>query len=81
MNEYIRQIYEQRLNEAEAASQRLRDIQSGIIEKWRKMTREGRLYRRAERDADSAALSHAEMEFTHMLERVYEIEDAEKAGH
>lgn len=78
MNEYIRQVYQQRLEAAETARLRVVEITQTILEKWRKMGKEGRLYPRGERNADSDSLKEAEDQFRLVLESVYEIEDAEQ---
>jgi hypothetical protein len=77
MNEYIRQIYQQRLEVAESARLRAAGIQQTIIENERKMLKEGRLYLRSERAANSDALREAEEQFRLALESVFQIEDAE----
>lgn len=78
MNDYIREIYTQRLAAAEAARQQLIEKTDIITERWRQMSKEGRLYTKAQRDADSKALETAEDTFRQVLLSVYELEDAER---
>ncbi len=78
MNTYVQQIYRERCQAAEDAAQRVRELHQAILDRWHRMAKEGVLYTRGERQADSDALEEATEQFKLILASVYEIEDAER---
>lgn len=74
-NAYLQDIYRERLETAEVAADRVRQIQQAILSKWARMGKEGVFYLSSERKADSDALEEAEEQFRLILTSVYEIED------
>lgn len=78
MNTYIQQVYRERCQAAEDAAQRVRERHQAILDRWQDMAKDGVLYTRAKRLADSEALKEASEQFTLILASVYELEDAER---
>lgn len=73
-NAFLQGIYLERLEAAEEAADRVREIQKGILAKWVRMGKDRVLYLPGEQQADSDALEEAEKQFRLILDSVYEIE-------
>lgn len=79
MNSYIQEIYKARCEAAEEAADRVRELTAVVMRKFKRMSREGVLYAKAERAADTAALEQAQGDFEAKLKSVFELEDAERS--
>lgn len=66
---------QERCEVAEAAGTRVQELTAAIVEKWRRMRKEGVLYSKGERKADSDALEEASEQYHLISESVDGIED------
>ena len=74
-NAFLQGIYRERLESAQVAADRVRELQQTILDKWARMGKEGIFYLSGERKADSDALEEAEEQFRLVLASVYKVED------
>lgn len=74
-NAFLQAVYQERLKSAEIAADRVQGLHRGILDKMAHMAKDGVLYSRSQRQADSDALKEAEEQFRLILASVYEVED------
>lgn len=75
MNEFVKQIYDQRCAAAEYAANELQQASGTVFLKFQLMSKRGVLYPRAERKRDSDAVDAAQRALTAALNAVLQMEE------